>query len=69
MYLGFTDDNKEKTWQWEDRVAVSYKNWAKGQPSGGSEHCGIMNADGTWDDYYCHWGYPQSFACKKKFEG
>ncbi len=35
-YFGFSDAAKEGTWTWVNGEKISYKNWASGEPSGGT---------------------------------
>lgn len=69
-FIGCTDENKEGDWRWVDGTRVTWKNWAKGEPSnaGGKEHYGeLYDTDGVWNDlqknnpdiigYVCEWEY------------
>jgi hypothetical protein len=69
-FIGCTDENKEGDWRWVDGTRVTWKNWAKGEPSNhnGKEHYGeLYDTDGVWNDlqknnpdiigYICEWEY------------
>ena len=53
-YFGMTDDAGEGAWQWSNQEAVSYLNWANGEPNGGTSENYAMfyyrYPDGTWND-------------------
>ncbi|XP_030843511.1 C-type lectin lectoxin-Enh5-like [Strongylocentrotus purpuratus] len=63
-WIGFNDLNEEGTWAWTDGSVSSYTNWYSGEPSGGSEHCGVLrwSSDGTWYDADCSSTY--GYICK-----
>eukprot|EP00057_Strongylocentrotus_purpuratus_P008876 XP_011663350.1 PREDICTED: uncharacterized protein LOC105437901 [Strongylocentrotus purpuratus] len=54
-WIGFNDLDEEGAWAWTDGSVTSYTNWYSGEPSGGSEHCGVLrwSSDGTWYDASC----------------
>nr|XP_045600001.1 uncharacterized protein LOC123759170 [Procambarus clarkii] len=49
---------------WNARVAINYTNWHSGQPDnfGNVERCGMLYADGTWNDASCSNSY--WFVCE-----
>ena len=57
-WVGLTDAASEGTWVWSNGDAVSYTNWASGEPndSGGNEDCtqlGRYYPSKTWNDEPC----------------
>jgi len=67
-YFGLSDASKEGTWTWATSEKVSYKNFASGEPNGGTyENYGMFYAwaypDGEWNDgdfkvtqnFICEW--------------
>ncbi|XP_030841851.1 EGF and laminin G domain-containing protein [Strongylocentrotus purpuratus] len=63
-WIGFNDLDEEGTWAWTDGSVSSYTNWYSGEPSGGSDHCGVLrrSSDGTWYDAGCSSTY--GYICK-----
>ncbi|XP_030843506.1 contactin-associated protein 1-like [Strongylocentrotus purpuratus] len=63
-WIGFNDLDGKGTWAWTDGSVTSYTNWYSGEPSGGSEHCGVLrlSSDGTWYDASCSSTY--GYICK-----
>eukprot|EP00057_Strongylocentrotus_purpuratus_P012555 XP_011667029.1 PREDICTED: uncharacterized protein LOC105439570 [Strongylocentrotus purpuratus] len=63
-WIGFNDLDEEGTWAWTDGSVSSYTNWYSGEPSGGSEHCGVLrwSSDGTWYDAGC--SSTHGYICK-----
>ena len=68
-YIGLSDCALEGTWEWCNGEAVTYTNWALGEPScGTSENYGMFYykfSDGKWNDgkfgdsttaFICEWG-------------
>jgi hypothetical protein len=69
VWIGFTDEVSEGTWQWITGESVVYTNWAAPEPNdyGAGEDYGEMISDGTWNDcgppawptitrcYVCEW--------------
>jgi hypothetical protein len=59
----------EVGWQWNGGAAVVYTHWQSGAPNdndgdeSGSEQCGAIQADGTWDDQRCSSSY--KFLCER----
>ncbi|KAL5014382.1 hypothetical protein ScPMuIL_008652 [Solemya velum] len=57
LWIGLSDASHEGTWTWVGGAAVTYKNWADGQPGrfGALEDCAMLNfaAGGKWHDYRC----------------
>ncbi|MGE0547341.1 MAG: lectin-like protein [Kofleriaceae bacterium] len=63
IHIGANDRIAEATWLWPDGTSfyiegvpiVGYINWAASEPNddGGAEDCGVMLADGTWNDDVC----------------
>ena len=53
-YFGLTDAESEGNWRWVNGEALTYTNWASGEPNGGeSENHGMFHAsyiDGKWND-------------------
>ena len=49
---------------WIDGTENDYENWAKNEPNDedGTETCVEVIAEGTWNDYYCHWSH--GYVCK-----
>jgi hypothetical protein len=54
-YIGLHDKVTQGTHEWVTGEAVSYTNWFPGEPNnyGGVEDCGLMYADGAWNDTPC----------------
>ena len=61
-WMGFNDRRAEGRWVWEDGSAVTYTNWAPGEPNnvGAGEDCGQLNrfGDAFWNDEPCRLSYP-----------
>ena len=56
VWIGFNDLDNENSFQWTDRSAVDYTNWAAGQPDNlNDSDCVFLLPDGTWDDGECEW--------------
>lgn len=53
LWIGFTDMAVEGTWAWTNGDAVTYTNWAGGEPNNaGGEDYAVVNwlASGQWND-------------------
>ena len=52
IWIGFTDEASEGTWQWVTGESVTYTNWSSGEPNnyGSGEDYGEMISSGTWND-------------------
>lgn len=77
-WIGLNDNRREAGtdglgFVWSDGTANVYDNWHPGEPSGtpgfgrrqlaeGGEDCGMMYADGTWNDENCNHVLP--FVCE-----
>ncbi|XP_071488096.1 C-type mannose receptor 2-like, partial [Diadema antillarum] len=63
-WIGFNDLTEEGTWEWTDGTPEAYTNWNSGEPSGGTEHCGVLrwSEDGSWNDASCTSTY--GYICK-----
>lgn len=59
IWIGFSDEVQEGTFVWYDQAAITYTNWAPGEPNqSGNEDCtqiypGGANP-GTWNDLPCN---------------
>ncbi|MHA2296059.1 MAG: lectin-like protein [Candidatus Hodarchaeales archaeon] len=64
IFIGFTDELNEGTWEWITGEPVTYTFWASGEPNddGGEDHAEMLS-DGMWNDlpfdnlrfYVCEW--------------
>jgi hypothetical protein len=63
QWLDLTDAATEGTFLTSLESAPTWTHWADGEPndSGGAQDCGLVRADGTWDDVGCEG--KQDFAC------
>lgn len=53
-WIGLSDAASENVFRWLDGTALSYTNWAVGQPNGGAgENCGYLENAYLWHDYPC----------------
>jgi cysteine-rich repeat protein len=54
-WIGFSDINLEGTFVWSNGDAVTFTNFAAGQPDdfNGNEDCVHLLGDGTWNDFPC----------------
>lgn len=59
MWIGFTDQAVEGTWAWISGQAVTYTNWASGEPNNaGGEDYAVMNWSGiNWNDLHQYYNY------------
>ena len=58
LWTGFNDGVKEGTWVWSSGEAVTYTNWASGEPNYSDYDCGyISSSNGKWYDGYESSGY------------
>jgi GH25 family lysozyme M1 (1,4-beta-N-acetylmuramidase)/uncharacterized protein YraI len=69
IWIGFSDELNEGTWQWVTGEPISFTNWRSGEPNdyGSGEDYAEMYTDGTWNDigppqfpsttryYVCEW--------------
>ncbi|XP_071314878.1 macrophage mannose receptor 1-like [Trachinotus anak] len=64
-WIGLYDD--ENSWRWSlsdgsfyTQGETEFRNWASIEPNnnGGREHCGVINNDGTWNDFVCGGAIP-----------
>jgi hypothetical protein len=69
-WIGFNDQGSEGSWQWSDGSAVTFTNWAGGEPNNsGNEDCGHLYVyannpqDKRWNDAQCGSGY--DYICEK----
>ncbi len=56
VWIGFSDEKVEGTFEWYDGSPVTYTNWNKpGEPNnaGGNENCTQIFPDGLWNDLNC----------------
>ncbi|XP_019388002.1 PREDICTED: macrophage mannose receptor 1-like [Crocodylus porosus] len=65
-WMGFNNLDPDKGYTWSDGSAVSYENWAEGEPNnyGGNEKCGVFYgySDMEWNDVFCE--NMNSWACQ-----
>jgi len=63
QWMDLSDTATEGTFLTSLESAPTWTNWASGEPndSGGAQDCGVVRADGTWDDTGCD--RKQDFAC------
>lgn len=63
QWLDLSDTTTEGTFLTLFESAPTFTNWADGEPndSGGAQDCGVVRADGKWDDVGCD--AKQPFAC------
>lgn len=50
VWIGLTDEATEGTWVWSNGESATYRNWASGEPSGGTEDYAELYSGGTWND-------------------
>ena len=64
VWIGLSDRNVEGKLQWDHGEAITYSNWANGEPNnfGGSEDCIELHGDGKWNDGSCT--ASRSFLCE-----
>uniref|UniRef100_A0A4W4GDP0 C-type lectin domain-containing protein n=1 Tax=Electrophorus electricus TaxID=8005 RepID=A0A4W4GDP0_ELEEL len=69
VWLGLTRDDFTQTdgWGWTDMTALSFTNWAPGEPNEaihdmGREDCVEMYVDGAWNDNNCL--QKRGFVCR-----
>ncbi len=61
VWIGLTDQVKEKLWRWTDGSAPDYANWSGGEPNNaGNEDFTQMVANGRWNDI----GAKGKMACR-----
>lgn len=55
VWIGFSDETVEGTFEWYDQSPVTFTNWAPAEPnnSGGDEDCVQIYPDGSWNDLAC----------------
>jgi hypothetical protein len=63
-WVGANDISSEGTWLWHNGGALSYTNWASGEPNNsGGEDCGLMyESTAQWNDAGCSSTY--KFVCE-----
>jgi hypothetical protein len=63
QWLDLTDAATEGTFLTALESAPTWTNWASGEPndSGGAQDCGVVRADGSWDDVGCD--TKRAFSC------
>jgi parallel beta-helix repeat protein len=66
IWIGFTDERIEGTWEWITNESVTYTNWYPYEPNdAGGEDYAEMNSDGGWNDigsdsslpFVCEWSF------------
>ncbi|TRY84221.1 hypothetical protein DNTS_026642 [Danionella cerebrum] len=69
-WIGLTRD-RSLGWAWTDRSALSFTNWAAGEPNQAihdgdtlKENCGEMYSDGSWNDNIC--SQRKGFICRHR---
>ncbi|MFX0105897.1 MAG: lectin-like protein [Candidatus Hodarchaeota archaeon] len=69
IWIGFSDELNEGSWQWVTGESITFTNWRSGEPNdyGSGEDYAEMYTDGTWNDigppqfpsttryYVCEW--------------
>ena len=62
---GYNDVATEGTFVWDDGATSTYTNWETGEPSGGSEDCGLIqsNISYRWNDAICSLETISGFLC------
>lgn len=72
-WIGIVDVARSGAYAWEDGSAVSYTNWASGEPSrtsgaGDLESCGVVqsNLGYAWNDAACGLDTLSGFACSAR---
>jgi CotH protein/lectin-like protein/putative metal-binding protein len=64
-WIGYSDQNREGDFRWQDGGASSFTYWKRGQPDNGTcnEDCVALRQDGNgrWQDTHC--GQPRPFIC------
>ena len=70
LWIGFHDLSRFDSWIWTDNSAVTYANWAHGEPNHGgddvsfTEDCTVIrHSDGRWNDLNCD--VTKNFVCSK----
>ncbi len=54
IWIGYSDAVAEGSFVWYDGSALSYSNWAPGEPNNaGDEDCTQIYPDGSWNDLNC----------------
>uniref|UniRef100_UPI00359023F9 macrophage mannose receptor 1-like isoform X2 n=1 Tax=Myxine glutinosa TaxID=7769 RepID=UPI00359023F9 len=62
VWIGLSDQNKDRDFVWTDNSPLVYSNWAEGEPSFDSNDCVFMNpVSGQWKLEGCHTS--NSFIC------
>ncbi|KAM8967854.1 macrophage mannose receptor 1 isoform 2-T2 [Pelodytes ibericus] len=68
FWIGLLNMNPDEGFSWSDGTALSYENWAYGEPNNyqGVELCGELNADHSllWNDRHCD--SPADWICELK---
>lgn len=68
-FIGFDDIANEGTFEWSDGSAVTYTNWAGGNPDnfGQGQDCSVIAThwNGLWDDIACF--NLRQFICRRKW--
>ncbi|XP_018012021.1 macrophage mannose receptor 1 [Hyalella azteca] len=65
-WIGLNDRKEDGSYQWNDGKIVTIVNWNTGEPSGGSENCVELLAEGGyWNDLGC--SALKTFVCKRAY--
>ena len=64
VWIGYSDQETEGTFEWFSGSSSTYTMWNPGEPnnSGGAEDCTEVNDSGRWNDNRCGASYP--FVCE-----
>ena len=67
LWLGFNDSTTEGAWVWQSGAAVSYTNWASGEPndSRGEDCAEMYSNNGQWNDTDCA-DEELAYVCKSR---
>ncbi|CAG0882786.1 unnamed protein product [Cyprideis torosa] len=69
-WIGLNDVATEGEFVWSDGSPTNYANWKASEPNNydGIEDCGVIDADGKWNDFPCHYG-KSKFVCTGSIVG